>query len=133
MADFENNKKVVVDFYNTAFAEKDPEKALMYVGDYYRQHNPNVPDGKDAFLAFAKQRAVESPGRVFDIKRVIAEGDYVVLHSYHVFQETDKDYPDVPHGRVAADIFRLENGKIVEHWDVLQAVPAKAVHNNTMY
>ena len=84
----DHNKKVAIDFYNTAFAERNPEKAFAYLGGYYRQHNPNVPDGKDAFLTFARERAGDNPGRTFEIKRVIAEGDYVVLHSYHVFKKT---------------------------------------------
>jgi predicted SnoaL-like aldol condensation-catalyzing enzyme len=131
--DLERNKETAVGFYKTAFADRDPDKAFEYLGGYYRQHNPSVPDGKEAFLAFAKQRASDNPGRVFEIRRVIAEGDYVVLHTHHVFAKTDKDYPDVPNGRVVVDIFRLENGKIVEHWDVLQAIPTKMAHGNTMY
>jgi predicted SnoaL-like aldol condensation-catalyzing enzyme len=131
--DTERNRKTAIDFYTIAFAEKDPDRALQYVGDYYTQHNPSVPEGKEAFRAFAKQRAADNPGRTIEIRRTIAEGDYVVLHTHQTFAKTDKDYPNVPNGRVAVDIFRLENGKIVEHWDVIQTIPEKMAHGNTMY
>jgi predicted SnoaL-like aldol condensation-catalyzing enzyme len=130
----ESNKQTAVAFLKTAFVDKDPEKAIrLYVGDYYRQHNPVVPDGKEGVLTYAKRRAAENPNRKMNIKRVIGEGEYVVIHIHHVFAETDKVYPEVPNGMVSVDIFRFENGKIVEHWDVLQPVPAEAVHNNTMF
>ncbi len=131
--DIEKNKETAIAFYKTAFADRDPDKALEYVGAYYRQHNPAVPDGKEAFLAFAKGRAGDNPNRTIEIKRVIAEDEYVVLHTYQTFAKTDKDYASVPNGRVAVDIFRLEKGKIVEHWDVIQSIPERMAHGNTMY
>ena len=64
--DTEANKKVVLGFYRTTFEEKDPDKALSaFGGDYYRQHNPNVPDGKDGFVAYAKARVAKNPGRSY--------------------------------------------------------------------
>ncbi len=130
----ESNKRTAMAFLKTAFLERNPEEAIrLYVGEYYRQHNPGVPDGKEAVIAYAKQRAGDNPGRTMNFVRVVAEGNYVVLHIQHIFAETDKAYADAPHGLASVDIFRFENGKIVEHWDVLQAVPAKAAHNNTMF
>jgi predicted SnoaL-like aldol condensation-catalyzing enzyme len=130
----EDKKKVVLDFFKTAFEDKDPEKALrLYVGDYYRQHNPAVPDGKEAFAAYVKMRSAKNPGRKMLLKRVIAEGDLVVLHSHNVFAPGDEGYAGAPHGVASINIFRLENGKVVEHWDVREAIPAEAVHENTMF
>jgi predicted SnoaL-like aldol condensation-catalyzing enzyme len=130
----ESNKQAAIAFLRMAFVDKNPEEAIrLYVGDYYTQHNPTVPNGKDGVLAFAKRRVAENPNRTMNFVRVIAEGEYVVLHAQHIFAETDKAYADSPHGMAGVDIFRFENGKIVEHWDVLQAVPATAVHDNTMF
>ena len=132
--DLEAKKEVVLGFYKTAFIDKDPEKALrLYGGDYYTQHNPRVRDGKEAFLEYAKVRVVVNPGRKLSIRRVIAEGDLVVLHTQSVFTPGDAAYPQSPNGVATVDIFRLENGKVVEHWDVHENVPAEAVHNNTMF
>ncbi len=132
--DAEANKTVVLGFYRTAFEEKDPEKALsVFVGDYYRQHNPHVPDGKDGFVKYAKTRVAKNPGRKLLFKHAFVDGDYVILHIHHVFTPSDEAFVDAPHGMAGVDIFRLENGKIVEHWDVLQPVPAEASHNNTMF
>jgi len=130
----ESNKRTAMAFLKTAFVEGNPEEAIrLYVGGYYRQHNPGVPDGKEAVLAYAKRRAGDNPHRTMSFARVVAEGDYVVLHVQHIFAETDKAYADAPHGMASVDIFRFEDGKIVEHWDVLQAVPAVAAHENTMF
>jgi predicted SnoaL-like aldol condensation-catalyzing enzyme len=132
--DAEERKQVVLSFYKTAFEEKDPEKALrLYVGDYYRQHNPTVPDQKEGFVKYVKIRVAQNPDRKVLIKRVLVDGDYVILHIHHVFAPTDEAYAQAPHGLAGIDIFRLENGKVVEHWDVLQPVPAEAVHSNTMF
>jgi predicted SnoaL-like aldol condensation-catalyzing enzyme len=132
--DSESKKKVVIDFYKTAFEKRDPEKALrLYVGDYYIQHNPGVPDGKKAFIKYVKMRTAKNPDRKINFKRVFVDGDHVILHIYHVFAPTDEVYKDAPNGLAAVDIFRLEDGKIVEHWDVLQSVPSEAAHNNTMF
>jgi predicted SnoaL-like aldol condensation-catalyzing enzyme len=132
--DLEAKKKVVLDFFRTAFEQKDPETALrLYVGDYYRQHNPGVPDGKEAFVEYVKNRSAKNPNRKMLIKRVIAEGDLVVVHSHNIFAPTDEGYASAPFGVASINIFRLENGKVVEHWDVREPVPAEAVHKNTVF
>jgi predicted SnoaL-like aldol condensation-catalyzing enzyme len=132
--DLEAKKKVVLDFFRTAFEDKDPERALrLYVGHHYTQHNPGVPDGKEAFVAYVKTRSAKNPDRKTLLKRVIAEEDLVVLHTHNIFAPTDEAYTSSPNGVAAVNIFRLENGKVVEHWDVREPVPATAVHDNTMF
>ena len=130
----EANKQAAIAFLKMAFIDKKPAEAIhRYVGDHYKQHNPLVPDGKEGVLAYAQRRVRENPDRTMNFVRVIAEADYVVLHIQHIFAATDQAYAQSPHGMAGIDIFRFEDGKIVEHWDVLQNVPAEAVHGNTMY
>ena len=126
MSDLELNKRVVVDYARTAFG-CEPEKAVAdHFGDRYVQHNPQAADGPDAFIGFVHWLRSEYPDLELDIKRVVAEGDLVVTHSHLVLQ------PGQP-GQALADFFRLEDGKVVEHWDVIQDVPATAVNSNTMF
>ncbi|MDX6258571.1 MAG: hypothetical protein QOH84_259 [Kribbellaceae bacterium] len=126
MADLEQNKQIVVDYYQTAFGG-EPEKAVeLYVGDRYVQHNPMAADGTEAFIGFVKWLRGENPQLKLEIKRVLAEDDIVVTHS----QLTLK--PGEP-GQALADFFRVENGKVVEHWDVIQDIPATSANDNTMF
>ncbi len=121
------NKKVVVDFYELAFNKHKPtEAAKKYIGNKYIQHNPFVPNGAPAFYNYFEQHFKENPESQALIKRVIAEGDLVVLHINS--KQNKKDL-----GRAVIDIFRVEDGKIVEHWDVIQAVPEKTANGNTMF
>ncbi|MFJ6794001.1 ester cyclase [Streptomyces sp. NPDC091268] len=132
MSDIERNKQVVVDYYQTAFGG-NPQKAIAdHFGPVYVQHNPDAQDGPEAFTGFVTWLRGEYPDLRLDIKRLIAEGDMVVTHS-HLDLEPDKpDNPDNP-GRALADFFRLENGKVVEHWDVIQDVPTRAANDNGMF
>jgi predicted SnoaL-like aldol condensation-catalyzing enzyme len=125
----ERNKINVMAFYELMFNQSKPAEAMrLYGAASYTQHNPEVPDGKEAFIAFFEKMAKESPGKFIEFKRIFAEGNFVTLHSAHHF-------PGLFGGVWAAiDIFRLdEQGKMVEHWDVLQKVPLKAAHNNGMF
>ena len=127
MSDIERNKQTVVEFYELAFNAKQPEKAVdKYLGRQYIQHNPQAPDGAEAFIAFVRSFAGQFPELSINIKRVVGEGDIVVTHGLIKTSAEDT-------GTVAADFFRLENGKIVEHWDVLQPVPETAANKNTMF
>src|SRR5471030_833232 len=125
-ADLEANKKIVVDFYNKGLNDKDFDAAAKYFGPRYVQHNPGAANGPEGFkwlVGFLKEKFPNSSN---EIKRVIAEGDMVVLHVHSVREPGQR-------GRAIVDIFKVENGKIVEHWDVVQDIPEKPANENTMF
>jgi len=124
----QTNKEIATAFYTMALLEGRVDEAFrLYAGPTYRQHNPLIADGLDGvkdFVAWLLKNHSDVRG---EIKRSFADGDYVVLHcQWHGLS-------DNPHGEAVVDIFRLENGKVVEHWDVIQPIPEKAVNNNTMF
>lgn len=123
----DQNKRIVRDFYELAFNRHEPREAVQkYVGDRYIQHNPFVPNGAAPFVEHFEGYFKEHPGSHVVFSHVIAEGDLVVLHLNSKADENDR-------GRAIVDIFRVENGKIVEHWDVAQDVPEKTASGNTMF
>ncbi len=127
MADLESNKQTVRAFYNLAFNDKQPAEAVaQYVGPVYIQHNPQAGDGVDAFVAFAGGFVAQVPDLHLDIRRVVAEGDIVVTHSLLKTSEDDA-------GSVVPDFWRLEDGRIVEHWDVAQPFPETSVNDHPMF
>lgn len=123
----EANRQAVLAYYDLSFNQGEPEKAVeLYQGEQYIQHNPHAADGSQAFIDFVNWFRGEHPELHMDFKRTVAEGDLVVTHSHQTLFPGDR-------GTAVMDIFRLEDGKIVEHWDVVQPVPEEAANDNTMF
>jgi len=122
----EANRKAVLAFYDKGLNQKDADGALAYVGDRYTQHNPNAADGPEGFRKFIGFLREKFPNSHSEIKRSFVDGDYVILHVNAVREPGTK-------GNAIVDIFKLENGKIVEHWDVVQPIPDNPANNNTMF
>jgi len=121
----EQNKKLVTAFYDAAINQKNYDAAVKYLGAGYKQHNPTAADGKEGLKGFIDFLKARFPNQRGEIKQVVAEGDLVVLHVH----STRGDGP----GRAIVDIFRVKDGKVVEHWDVIQDIPEKAANSNGMF
>jgi len=120
------NRAVITDFARLFYTEKDVRAAFeKYVAPDYIQHNPNIVDGRDAAVA-ALTPLFSRPDARFDIKRILVDGDYAVIHLHGRSSSADR-------GGAVADLYRLEDGKIVEHWDVIQPVPEKPVNPHAMF
>lgn len=125
------NKAAVVAFYELMFNDCQPREAIeRYAGDVYIQHNPQVGDGKQAFIDYFDRMAAEYPGKHVEIVRAFADGDYVILHCHQTWPGAGPD----PDHYAGIDIFRLDAaGKVVEHWDALQVVPDQSANDNGMF
>ena len=122
----ERNRRNAIAFYETAYLGRPREAVNRYVGDQYRQHNPVVGDGPEAFVAYFERMASEFPGKTIEFVRSVAEADLVALHSHQTWPGGDE--------YVTMDFFRFEeNGKIVEHWDSIQRIPQASENDNGMY
>ncbi|GAA3533826.1 hypothetical protein GCM10022419_011420 [Nonomuraea rosea] len=122
----EANKRTVLEFYETAFNRKDADAASAFVGEPYIQHNPQIGDGVAGLQARLRQLKTAFPELRVQVKRMVAEGAYVTAHVHAV---------RVPGQRGVAimDVFRLEDGKLVEHWDVMQDIPEQSQNSNGMF
>ena len=121
----EINKRNVAEFYDLIINKKDFDSARKYMGPRYKQHNPLVKDYPEGLAEFVDFLKTSHPGAKSEIVRIFAEGDYVFLHVHSL-------RPPNTH-RAIVEIFRLENGKIDEHWDVIQEVPDDSANPNGMF
>jgi predicted SnoaL-like aldol condensation-catalyzing enzyme len=126
MSDPKSNADMVWAFYDLVNQGKPEEAAATYIAPAYIQHNPQAPDGPEGFIAFFTSFRAQFPDLRVDIKRTISEGDLIAVHSHLTTSPDDR-------GTAVVDIFRVENGRFVEHWDVLQPVPETTANDNTMF
>jgi predicted SnoaL-like aldol condensation-catalyzing enzyme len=123
----EKNKEVAIAFYNMIFVDHKVEEAFkLYSVPEYKQHNPMAATGAQPAISFLGPYLKSNPQYKGKIIRVIAEGDLVAIHNHVTSGPNDR-------GSAVVDIFRVENGKVVEHWDVVQSVPEKSANQNTMF
>jgi predicted SnoaL-like aldol condensation-catalyzing enzyme len=125
-AQLEANKQLVLKFYEAMIGRKDFEAGRQYMGNTYRQHAPYATDGHEGLRAFVGWFKENFPNHRYEIKRVIAEGDLVMLHVHGMGGPN-------PHGESVVDIFRVRDGKVVEHWDIIQPIPEKQDNPNGMF
>lgn len=119
------NNDIVKEFIDNVFVAKNASAAVNYLEEDYIQHNPMVPTGREAFINAFTQIFEQNPNFNSQVQRTFADGDYVIVHSFS---------PDEENGNAIVDIYRLnENGKIGEHWDVIQPIPSNPANNNTMF
>jgi predicted SnoaL-like aldol condensation-catalyzing enzyme len=122
----ESNRAIVLRFVDLFYRQKDVRRAFTTcVAEQYVQHNPNIPDGREAAIDYLEPMFSRPEAR-FDIKRILVDGD---LAAVHLHGRPNEDEP----GGAVVDLFRLENGLIVEHWDVLQPFPKHAINPHPMF
>lgn len=122
----EINKKIVVTFFDAAVNKKNFNIASQYLGSRYIQHDPDTADGSEALKSFIQFLREKFPNAHTEIKQVYAEGNYVIIYVHSIREPGTR-------GRAIVDIFKLENNKIVEHWEVVQDVPEKSANQNGMF
>ena len=122
----EENKKNAIAFYKRSYEGKPREAIEVYVGNEYIQHNPDVADGTEGFIAYFERMQLEYPEKSIEFVRCIAEGNQVALHTHQTWPGNDE--------YVTMDFFRFdEKGKICEHWDSIQQIPKNSANPNLMY
>ena len=121
----EQNKQIACDFYDLIINKKDFAAAKKYMGPRYKQHNPLVKDGPEGLEEFITFLKTDFPDAKSEIKAVFADGDHVILHVL--------SYRNPVLKRAIIEIFRLENGRIDEHWDVIQEIPETSANSNGMF
>ena len=122
----ETNRAIVEHFVDIFYRQKDARQAFMtYVAEDYEQHNPNIPDGRDAAIEFLEPM-FSRPDSRFSVKRILVDGDLAAVHLHGQSNVTEP-------GGAVVDLFRLKDGLIVEHWDVLQPIPKQSINPHPMF
>jgi len=117
-------KQIVTDYMEAVWVQQDINQVDTFIADDLIQHNPNLPNGKEALKNFLPMLFYDlMPNLTWQIARTIAEDDLVVVHSLATT-------PAMPKGMAVVDIFRVANDKIVEHWDVSHNVPDETANGN---
>jgi predicted SnoaL-like aldol condensation-catalyzing enzyme len=122
----EANKRTALAFYEAALTRLNVDEAVTYFGPKFVNHNPRAEDGVEGFRALLLGVKKQFPDLKTDVRRVFADGDFVILHVHIKLQPEEL-------GLAIVEIFRLEHGKIVEHWDVRQPMPDKSLNSNGMF
>ncbi|WXL26229.1 nuclear transport factor 2 family protein [Ectopseudomonas mendocina] len=122
----EANRALVLSFYDQFFNKHQIAEAAKVLTDDYRQHNPHVPDGKAPMVSYFTEFFKSNPKAQAKVVRSATDGDLVYLHVHFTNGPDDR-------GQALVDIFRVENNRITEHWDVIQDVPETAANDNTMF
>ena len=122
----QRNHDLVMGLFAEVLNPLDSSAVDRFIASDYIQHSQLAEPGRDALKTFLNLAKSQSPDAVHDVKRSFTDGDHVIVH-YHV-----RRTPDDP-GLAVIDIFRIENGLIAEHWDVLQDVPTQSPNPNSMF
>jgi predicted SnoaL-like aldol condensation-catalyzing enzyme len=122
----QRNRETVERFCQVVFNEHQTAAAADFIRDDFIQHSPFLADGREPFIEYFSTLFAEYPRARMHVKRIVAEGDYVVVHSQFLLEPSDR-------GTALVDIFRLEDGRVAEHWDVIQEVPERAHNKNSMF
>lgn len=122
-----NPKQIVTRFMTTLYIDKQVRTAFeTWVDPGYIQHNPMAQTGRQAAIDFLEPFFAQHPDIRYSIKRVMADGNLVAVHSHGSFSAEDR-------GIAVVDILRVEGCKVAEHWDVVQPVPEQAANSNGMF
>lgn len=120
------SKENVVNFYNDVTNAKNFDAAFQYIGSRYKQHNPTAADGVEGLKGYIQWLHDNYPNAHSEIKKIFVDGDYVILHVHFVLEPGTR-------GLAIVDIFKLEQNKIIEHWDVIQDIPEHPANDNGMF
>jgi predicted SnoaL-like aldol condensation-catalyzing enzyme len=121
-----DNRAAFERFVEIFYTQKRVREAFDFlVAEDYRQHKPTIPDGPEAAVRMLTPKFDGSPDSRFEVQRILVDGDLALVH----VRASGPGRPDA----AVADIYRFENGRIVEHWDVLQPVPEDPVHDHPMF
>lgn len=120
------NKALITEFLRRIFTDKDPQAAAELITDRYIQHDPEMPTGKAGFLSKLPGLYVEFPELYTEVKHLWAEDDYVIVHSYYRFTPEDR-------GAAVVDIFRIQDGRVDEHWGIARDIPEQPANANGMF